>query len=75
MHSIGFLLRATVPERQSAPKIPRYYVSTNQRQCILQVSGNTQQQVEKFKYLGVVFTIDGRWSEEVDTRIAAANAV
>jgi len=28
-------------------------LSTNQRQCILQVSGNTLQQVEKFKYLGM----------------------
>ena len=34
-----------------------------------QVSGNTLQQVEKFKYLGVVFTSDWRRSEEIDTRI------
>jgi len=27
---------------------------TNPRQCTLQVSGNTLQQLEKFKYLGVV---------------------
>jgi len=31
--------------------------------------------VEKFKYLGVVFTSGGRWSEEIDTRIGKANAV
>jgi len=42
---------------------------------MLQVSGNTLQQVEKFKYIGVVFTIDRRWSEEVDTRIAEASTV
>ena len=41
----------------------------------LQVSGNTLQQVEKFKCLGVVFTIDGRRNEEIDTRIGEANAV
>jgi len=35
-------------------------VSTNPRQCFLQVSGNTLQQVETFKYLGVAFTCDGR---------------
>jgi len=29
-------------------------------QCTLQVSGNTLQKVEKFKYFGVVFTSDGR---------------
>jgi len=28
------------------------------RRCFLQVSGNTLQQVETFKYLGVVFTSD-----------------
>ena len=39
------------------------------------VSGNTLQQVEKFKYLGVVFTSDRRRSEEIDTRIGKANAV
>jgi len=38
------------------------------------VSGNTLQQ-EKFKYLGVVFTSDGRWKEEIDTRIGKTNAV
>jgi len=51
------------------------WFSTNQRQCMLQVSGNTLQQVEKFKYIGVVFTIDGRWRKEVDTRIAEASTV
>jgi len=40
----------------------------------LQVSGSTLQQMEKFKYLGVVFTSDGRWSEEIDTRIGKATA-
>jgi len=33
------------------------------------------QQVETFKYLRVVFTCDGRRSQEVDTRIGKANAV
>jgi len=36
--------------------------STNPRQCMLQVSGKTLQHVEKFKYLGGVFTSDGRRS-------------
>jgi len=34
--------------------------SRNPSQCMLQVSGNTLQQVHTFKYLGVVFTSDGR---------------
>jgi len=40
-----------------------------------QVSGNTLQQVEKFKYLGVAFTSGERRSEEIDTRVGKANAV
>jgi len=37
-------------------------LSANLRQCVRQVSSNTPQQVEKFKYLGVVFTSNGRRS-------------
>jgi len=43
-------------------------------ECMLQVSGNAVEQVEKFNYLGVVFRSDRRWSEEIDTRIGKANA-
>jgi len=39
------------------------------------VSSSTLQQVEKLKYLGVVFTNDGTRSEEIDTWIGKANAV
>jgi len=38
-----------------------------------QGSGNTLQQVEKFKHLRVVFASDRRWSEGTDTRIGEAN--
>jgi len=31
------------------------------------------QQVEKFNYLGVVFTSDGRQNKEIDSRICKAN--
>jgi len=33
----------------------------------MKVSGNKPQQVEKFKYLGVVFMRDGMRSKEIDT--------
>jgi len=36
---------------------------------------NTLQQVEKFKYVGVVFTSDGRWCEQANRWIAKAKAV
>jgi len=39
------------------------------------VSGVSLKQVEKFKYLGVVFTSDGRQDEELDTRMGKASAV
>jgi len=42
---------------------------------MLQVSGNTMQQAEKFNYLVVVFTSDGRWNKEIATRSSEANAV
>jgi len=45
------------------------------RQCFLQVSGNTLQQVETFKYVGVVFTSDRSGNKGIGTRIGEANAV
>ena len=42
---------------------------------MLQLNGATLKQVEKFKYLGVAFTSDGRQDEELDTRIGKASAV
>ena len=38
-------------------------------------SAPTLKQVEKFKYLGVAFTSDGRQDEELDNRIGKASAV
>jgi len=67
MHSIGFLLRAKNTEVLC--------LSANPRQCMLQASGNTLQQVETFRHPGVAFASDGRWSEEIETRIGKANAV
>jgi len=50
-------------------------LSRRPRQCILQVSGNTPQQVETFKYIRVVFTSDGSRNKEIDTRTGKANAI
>jgi len=49
-------------------------LSTISSQCMLQVSSITLQQVEKFKYLGMLFTSDER-RNKIDTRIGKANAV
>jgi len=45
------------------------------RQCFLQVSGNTLQQVDTFQDLGVMFTSDVSRNKGIDTRIGKANAV
>ena len=51
------------------------HVSRNPDQCVFQVNGATLKHVEKFKYLGIAFTSDGRQDEELDTRIGKACAV
>ncbi|CAM4428457.1 unnamed protein product [Leuciscus chuanchicus] len=40
-----------------------------------QVGGELLPQVEEFKYLGVLFTSEGRMEREIDRRIGAASAV
>ncbi|KAK3514353.1 hypothetical protein QTP70_015882 [Hemibagrus guttatus] len=41
----------------------------------LQVGGEVLPQVEEFKYLGILFTSEGRMDREIDRRIGAAAAV
>ncbi|KAK3541273.1 hypothetical protein QTP86_019410, partial [Hemibagrus guttatus] len=43
--------------------------------CTLQVGGELLPQVEEFKYLGVLFTSEGRMDHEIDRRIGAVAAV
>ncbi|KAK3510619.1 hypothetical protein QTP70_011885 [Hemibagrus guttatus] len=43
--------------------------------CTLQVGGEVLPQVEEFKYLGVLFTSEGKMDREIDRRIGAAAAV
>ncbi|KAK3572560.1 hypothetical protein QTP86_000430 [Hemibagrus guttatus] len=43
--------------------------------CTLQIGGEVLPQVEEFKYLGVLFTSEGRMDREIDRRIGAAAAV
>ncbi|KAK3560032.1 hypothetical protein QTP86_033830, partial [Hemibagrus guttatus] len=43
--------------------------------CTLRVGGVVLPQVEEFKYLGVLFTSEGRMDREIDRRIGAAAAV
>ncbi|TWW74365.1 R2 Retrovirus-related Pol polyprotein from type I retrotransposable element [Takifugu flavidus] len=43
--------------------------------CLLRVKEEILPQVEEFKYLGVLFTSEGRMEREIDRRIGAASAV
>ncbi|KAI3367070.1 hypothetical protein L3Q82_009271 [Scortum barcoo] len=45
------------------------------RVCPLRVGGEVLPQVEEFKYLGVLFTSEGKMEREIDRRIGAASAV
>ena len=51
------------------------HLSRNPDHCVLRVNAATLNQVEKFKYLGVAFTSDGRQGKELDTQIGKASAV
>ncbi|KAI3368076.1 hypothetical protein L3Q82_026899, partial [Scortum barcoo] len=42
--------------------------------CPLRVGGEVLPQVEEFKYLGVLFTSEGKMEHEIDRRIGAASA-
>ena len=59
----------------STAKTEVLHLSRNPDQCVLQVNGVALKLVEKFRYLGVAFTSDGRQDEELDTRIGKASAV
>jgi len=47
MHSIGFVLRATKLEVKQALQHEVLCLSRKAKQCLLQMSGNTLQQVDK----------------------------
>ena len=51
------------------------WLSRQPKQCSLQLDGVPLKQSEKFKYLGVSSTSDGRQNSELDIRIGKASAV
>jgi len=60
--------RDRVGMKTSTKKTEVLCLSRISSQCSLQVSGNTLQHVQRFKYRGVVFTSYGRRKKETDTR-------
>ncbi|KAK3509992.1 hypothetical protein QTP70_024336, partial [Hemibagrus guttatus] len=61
--------------RVSTPKSEAMVLDQKKVACTLQVGGEVLPQVEEFKYLGVLFTSEGRMDHEIDRRISAAAAV
>ncbi|XDV14816.1 hypothetical protein PO909_014999 [Leuciscus waleckii] len=61
--------------RISASKSEAMVLSRKRVACPLQVGGEFLPQVEEFKYLGVLFTSEGRMEREIDRRIGAASAI
>ena len=59
----------------SIAKTEVLHLSRNPDQGVLRVNGATLKQAEKFKFLGVAFTSDGRHDDELDTQISKASAV
>ncbi|KAK3538698.1 hypothetical protein QTP86_013041 [Hemibagrus guttatus] len=61
--------------RVSTSKSEAMVLNRKKVACTLQVGGEVLPQVEEFKYLGVLFTSEGRMDREIDRRIGAAAAV
>ena len=59
----------------STSEIEILHLLRNPVQCSLQVGDVSLKQMEKFKYLGVAFTSDGRQNKELDVRSGKASAV
>ncbi|KAK3545223.1 hypothetical protein QTP70_002063 [Hemibagrus guttatus] len=61
--------------RVSTSKSEAMVLNRKKVACTLQVGGEVLPQVEEFKYLGVLFTSEGRMDREIDRWIGAAAAV
>ncbi|CAF4995061.1 unnamed protein product, partial [Rotaria sp. Silwood1] len=59
----------------SSKKTELMVISRESHQCTLQLNNNQLDQVNKFKYLGVQFSNDGKQDGEIDRRIGAASGV
>ncbi|TWW62402.1 hypothetical protein D4764_04G0010490 [Takifugu flavidus] len=61
--------------RISTSKSEAMVLDRKKVECLLRVKEEILPQVEEFKYLGVLFTSEGRMEREVDRRIGAASTV
>ncbi|KAK0133851.1 Non-ous end-joining factor 1 [Merluccius polli] len=78
MHASAIQNRAQCEEagmRISTSKSESMVLNRKRVECTLRVGDEILPQVEEFKYLGVLFTSEGRMEREIDRRIGAASAV
>ena len=68
-------MKISTSKTSKTSKTEVLHLSRNPDQCFLQVGGVSSKQMEKFKYLGVAFTSDGRQDEELDVQSGKASAV
>ena len=61
--------------RISTSKSKSMVLNRKRVECTLRVGDEILPQVEEFKFLGVLFTSEGRMEREIDRRIGAASAV
>ncbi|TWW73664.1 Insulin receptor [Takifugu flavidus] len=61
--------------RISTSKSEAMVLDRKKVECLLRVKEEILPQVEEFKYLGVLFTSEGRMEQEIDRRIGAASTV
>ncbi|TWW63622.1 hypothetical protein D4764_03G0006300 [Takifugu flavidus] len=61
--------------RISTSKSEAMVLDRKKVECLLRVKEEILPQVEEFKYLGVLFTSEGRMEREIDRRISAASTV
>ncbi|XP_076038728.1 uncharacterized protein LOC143023941 [Oratosquilla oratoria] len=59
----------------SISKIETMKVSRTPSNLKISIDGNPLKQVSEFKYLGSIFTEDGRLNREIETRVQKANSV
>ena len=67
--------RSVAGMKISATKTESMCLSRQPKQCSIQIDGVSLKQSEKYKYLGVSFTSEGRQNSELDIRIEKASAV
>ena len=65
----------TAGTKVSTAKTDVLHLSRIPDQCVSQVNGAILKEVDKFKYLGVAFTSEGKQDKELDTRVGKASAV